>query len=174
MIFGRKTQLSHAHKSFFNTLFFFFNSLNLFCNSLKIFFFYSFPLYYLFQEVEWKLNWGLHSNQQHNIYLSILHRYLMFHFLEKSPFPNKMVMYHPTAASRSILAGQASSWSVTETVNKSHKFVIKGYFLVEGHQWAIYFYPSDNLLGDNTTFVSVFVTHKKYVPRPKSTEKKFN
>ncbi|XP_077245245.1 BTB/POZ and MATH domain-containing protein 4-like isoform X2 [Tasmannia lanceolata] len=65
------------------------------------------------------------------------------------------------------------SRSVTETVNGSHNFVIKGYslakgmgigkhiasdnFTVGGYQWAIYFYPDGKNPEDNSTYVSVFI-----------------
>jgi len=82
-------------------------------------------------------------------------------------------MYNPAAASRSVLASRTSSRSVTETVNGSHKFVIKGYslakgigvgkhiasetFTVGGYQWAIYFYPDGKNPEDNSAYVSVFI-----------------
>ncbi|GLT65268.1 hypothetical protein SLA2020_377070 [Shorea laevis] len=66
-----------------------------------------------------------------------------------------------------------SSQSVTQTVNGSHSFTIKGYslakgmgigkhiasesFTVGGYQWAIYFYPDGKNPEDNSTYVSVFV-----------------
>ncbi|KAI9093634.1 hypothetical protein K1719_027083 [Acacia pycnantha] len=75
--------------------------------------------------------------------------------------------------SRSILVSPTSSRSVTETVNGSHNFVIKGYslakgigvgkhiasenFTVGGYQWAIYFYPDGKNPEDNSTYVSVFI-----------------
>ncbi|XP_027349291.1 uncharacterized protein LOC113860926 isoform X1 [Abrus precatorius] len=65
------------------------------------------------------------------------------------------------------------SRSVTETVNGSHKFVIKGYSLAKGigvgkhiasetftvgdYQWAIYFYPDGKNPEDNSAYVSVFI-----------------
>ncbi|XP_028766858.1 BTB/POZ and MATH domain-containing protein 4 [Neltuma alba] len=74
---------------------------------------------------------------------------------------------------RSILVLPTSSRSVTETVNGSHNFVIKGYslakgigvgkhiasenFTVGGFQWAIYFYPDGKNPEDNSTYVSVFI-----------------
>jgi speckle-type POZ protein len=73
----------------------------------------------------------------------------------------------------SILSSRTSSRSVTETVNGSHKFVIKGYslakgmgvgkhiasetFTVGGYQWAIYFYPDGKNPEDNSAYVSVFI-----------------
>lgn len=73
----------------------------------------------------------------------------------------------------SILTSRTSSRSVTETVNGSHKFVIKGYslakgmgvgkhiasetFTVGGYQWAIYFYPDGKNPEDNSAYVSVFI-----------------
>ncbi|CAI8613659.1 unnamed protein product [Vicia faba] len=73
----------------------------------------------------------------------------------------------------SILSFRTSSRSVTETVNGSHKFVIKGYslakgmgvgkhiasetFTVGGYQWAIYFYPDGKNPEDNSAYVSVFI-----------------
>ncbi|KAG4927640.1 hypothetical protein JHK85_054126 [Glycine max] len=72
-----------------------------------------------------------------------------------------------------VLASRTSSRSVTETVNGSHKFVIKGYslakgigvgkhiasetFTVGGYQWAIYFYPDGKNPEDNSAYVSVFI-----------------
>ncbi|XP_057747840.1 BTB/POZ and MATH domain-containing protein 3 [Arachis stenosperma] len=70
-----------------------------------------------------------------------------------------------------------SSWSwsrsITETVNGSHQFTIKGYslakgmgpgrhimsgtFNVGGYDWAIYFYPDGKNPDDNSTYVSVFI-----------------
>ncbi|XP_057954375.1 BTB/POZ and MATH domain-containing protein 4-like isoform X3 [Malania oleifera] len=71
------------------------------------------------------------------------------------------------------LLSPTSSRSVTETVNGSHRFVIKGYslakgigvgkhiasdnFTVGGYQWAIYFYPDGKNPEDNSTYVSVFI-----------------
>ncbi|KAI4304785.1 hypothetical protein MLD38_040255 [Melastoma candidum] len=66
-----------------------------------------------------------------------------------------------------------ASSSVTETVNGSHSFIIKGYslakgmgigkhiasdtFTVGGYQWAIYFYPDGKNPEDNSAYVSVFI-----------------
>ncbi|CAN8252490.1 unnamed protein product [Cochlearia groenlandica] len=66
-----------------------------------------------------------------------------------------------------------SSKSVTETVNGSHQFVIKGYslakgmgvgkhiasdnFTVGGYQWGIFFYPDGKNPEDNSSYVSVFI-----------------
>ncbi|KAI9121046.1 hypothetical protein K1719_008079 [Acacia pycnantha] len=74
---------------------------------------------------------------------------------------------------RSILVSPSSSRSVTETVNGSHNFVIRGYslakgigvgkhlasenFTVGGYQWAIYFYPDGKNPEDNSAYVSVFI-----------------
>ncbi|KAM1738003.1 hypothetical protein ACFX11_013871 [Malus domestica] len=71
------------------------------------------------------------------------------------------------------LASPSSSRFVTETVNGSHNFVIKGYslakgigvgkhiasenFTVGGFQWAIYFYPDGKNPEDNSAYVSVFI-----------------
>ncbi|XP_057721165.1 BTB/POZ and MATH domain-containing protein 4-like [Arachis stenosperma] len=83
-------------------------------------------------------------------------------------------MYNSNNNSNSnILASRTSSRSVTETVNGSHKFVIKGYslakgigvgkhiasetFSVGGYQWAIYFYPDGKNPEDNSAYVSVFI-----------------
>ncbi|KAK6942058.1 BTB/POZ domain, partial [Dillenia turbinata] len=71
------------------------------------------------------------------------------------------------------LVSPTSSRSVTETVNGSHNFVIKGYslakgmgvgkhiasenFNVGGYDWAIYFYPDGKNPEDNSTYVSVFI-----------------
>ncbi|KAI4301024.1 hypothetical protein L6164_034343 [Bauhinia variegata] len=79
-------------------------------------------------------------------------------------------MYSPNS---SILVSPSSSRSVTETVNGSHNFVIKGYslakgigvgkhiasenFTVGGYQWAIYFYPDGKNPEDNSAYVSVFI-----------------
>lgn len=41
-------------------------------------------------------------------------------------------MYSPVAASRSVLAAQASSRLVTQMVKGSHKFEIEGYSLTKG------------------------------------------
>ncbi|GLT93048.1 hypothetical protein SLE2022_108540 [Rubroshorea leprosula] len=65
------------------------------------------------------------------------------------------------------------SKSVSETVNGSHKFTIKGYslakgmgpgkcimsdvFTVGGYDWAIYFYPDGKNHEDNALYVSVFI-----------------
>ncbi|XWS64902.1 hypothetical protein CRYUN_Cryun05aG0044000 [Craigia yunnanensis] len=73
----------------------------------------------------------------------------------------------------SLLGSPTSSRSVTQTVNGSHRFTIKGYslakgmgvgkhiasesFTVGGYQWAIYFYPDGKNPEDNSTYVSVFV-----------------
>ncbi|KAI9078330.1 hypothetical protein K1719_039706 [Acacia pycnantha] len=71
-------------------------------------------------------------------------------------------------------SGSASvSLSISETVNGSHKFTIKGYslakgmgagryimsdtFSVGGHDWAIYFYPDGKNPEDNSIYVSVFI-----------------
>ncbi|XP_004149104.1 BTB/POZ and MATH domain-containing protein 4 [Cucumis sativus] len=79
-------------------------------------------------------------------------------------------MYSPN---KSPLASPTSSRSVTETINGSHNFVIKGYslakgigvgkhiasenFSVGGYQWAIYFYPDGKNPEDNSAYVSVFI-----------------
>ncbi|KAB2058625.1 hypothetical protein ES319_A11G246000v1 [Gossypium barbadense] len=73
----------------------------------------------------------------------------------------------------SPLGSPTSSRSVTQTVNGSHRFTIKGYslakgmgvgkhiasesFTVGGYQWAIYFYPDGKNPEDHSTYVSVFV-----------------
>ncbi|XVF42611.1 hypothetical protein PTKIN_Ptkin01aG0377800 [Pterospermum kingtungense] len=73
----------------------------------------------------------------------------------------------------SPLGSPTSSRSVTQTVNGSHNFTIKGFslakgmgvgkhiasesFTVGGYQWAIYFYPDGKNPEDNSTYVSVFV-----------------
>ncbi|XWS57902.1 hypothetical protein CRYUN_Cryun09bG0212900 [Craigia yunnanensis] len=73
----------------------------------------------------------------------------------------------------SPLGSPTSSRSITQTVNGSHRFTIKGYslakgmgvgkhiasdsFIVGGYQWAIYFYPDGKNPEDNSTYVSVFV-----------------
>ncbi|XP_039063733.1 BTB/POZ and MATH domain-containing protein 4-like [Hibiscus syriacus] len=73
----------------------------------------------------------------------------------------------------SPLGSPTSSRSVTQTVNGSHRFTIKGYSLAKGmgvgihiasetftvgsYQWAIYFYPDGKNSEDHSTYVSVFV-----------------
>ncbi|KAI4307586.1 hypothetical protein L6164_030758 [Bauhinia variegata] len=65
------------------------------------------------------------------------------------------------------------SRSISETVNRSHQFTIKGYslakgmgagkyimsdtFSVGGYDWAIYFYPDGKNPEDNSLYVSVFI-----------------
>ncbi|KAJ7971951.1 BTB/POZ and MATH domain-containing protein [Quillaja saponaria] len=77
------------------------------------------------------------------------------------------------SSNNSLLVSPTSSRSVTETVNGSHNFVIKGYslakgigvgkhiasenFTVGGYQWAIYFYPDGKNPEDNSLYVSVFI-----------------
>ncbi|KAK9951591.1 hypothetical protein M0R45_007029 [Rubus argutus] len=67
----------------------------------------------------------------------------------------------------------SSSRFVTQTVNGSHQFLIKGYslakgigvgkhiasenFTIGGYQWAIYFYPDGKNPEDNSAYVSVFI-----------------
>ncbi|KAK1299531.1 BTB/POZ and MATH domain-containing protein 3 [Acorus calamus] len=67
----------------------------------------------------------------------------------------------------------SSSRSVSETVNGSHSFTIKGYTLVKGmgagkymssdtftvggYDWAIYFYPDGKNPEDSSMYVSVFI-----------------
>lgn len=69
--------------------------------------------------------------------------------------------------------GPSCSRSVSETVNGSHRFTIKGYslakgmgagkyiasdtFTVGGYDWAIYFYPDGKNPEDNSMYVSVFI-----------------
>jgi len=71
------------------------------------------------------------------------------------------------------LPSLTDSLSVTETVNGTHNFELKGYslakgmgigkfiasetFTVGGHQWAIYFYPDGKVPSDNGVYVSIFV-----------------
>ncbi|XP_073054184.1 BTB/POZ and MATH domain-containing protein 2-like [Primulina eburnea] len=66
-----------------------------------------------------------------------------------------------------------TSTSITETINGSHNFKIKGYslskgigigkyiasdtFIVCGYSWAIYFYPDGKSVEDNATYVSLFI-----------------
>ncbi|KAF3529009.1 hypothetical protein DY000_02043959 [Brassica cretica] len=66
-----------------------------------------------------------------------------------------------------------TSLSVTQTINGSHSFTIKGYslakgigigkhiasdtFTVGGYEWAIYFYPDGKNPEDNSAYVSVFI-----------------
>lgn len=65
------------------------------------------------------------------------------------------------------------SRSISETVNGSHRFTIKGYslakgmgagkyimsdtFTVGGYDWAIYFYPDGKNPEDSSAYVSVFI-----------------
>ncbi|KAK9068103.1 hypothetical protein SSX86_012214 [Deinandra increscens subsp. villosa] len=72
-----------------------------------------------------------------------------------------------------LVDSPTTSRSVTETVNGSHQFVIKGYslakgmgigkhiasdnFTVGGYQWAVYFYPDGKNTEDNSTYVSLFI-----------------
>ncbi|KAL5567587.1 hypothetical protein UlMin_024162 [Ulmus minor] len=67
----------------------------------------------------------------------------------------------------------SGSRSISETVNGSHRFTIKGYslakgmgagkyimsdtFTVGGYDWAIYFYPDGKNPEDNLSYVSVFI-----------------
>lgn len=67
----------------------------------------------------------------------------------------------------------SSSKSITETVDGSHKYVIKGYslakgmgigkylssdvFTIGGYDWAIYFYPDGKNPEDSSAYVSVFI-----------------
>ncbi|KAG4377094.1 hypothetical protein GLYMA_18G034700v4 [Glycine max] len=69
--------------------------------------------------------------------------------------------------------GSSCSRSISETVNGSHQFTIKGYslakgmgagkyimsdtFTVGGYDWAIYFYPDGKNPEDNSMYVSVFI-----------------
>jgi len=69
--------------------------------------------------------------------------------------------------------GSSCSRSISETVNGSHQFTIKGYslakgmgagkyimsdtFSVGGYDWAIYFYPDGKNPEDNSMYVSVFI-----------------
>ncbi|GAV70321.1 BTB domain-containing protein/MATH domain-containing protein [Cephalotus follicularis] len=75
--------------------------------------------------------------------------------------------------SKVIIEQDASSRSINETVNGSHKFTITGYslakgmgagkcissdvFTVGGYDWAIYFYPDGKNPEDNSMYVSVFI-----------------
>ncbi|CAN6439890.1 unnamed protein product [Victoria cruziana] len=79
----------------------------------------------------------------------------------------------PDGTPEGLALSPTSSRSVTETINGSHKFVIKGYslakgmgvgrhiasdnFTVGGYQWAIYFYPDGKNAEDNSLYVSVFI-----------------
>ncbi|KAG8371063.1 hypothetical protein BUALT_Bualt13G0048000 [Buddleja alternifolia] len=76
--------------------------------------------------------------------------------------PNQNQLIFPTSSS-----------SITETINGSHRFVIRGYslakgmgigkhiasedFTVGGFKWAIYFYPDGKNPEDNSTYVSAFI-----------------
>uniref|UniRef100_A0A5B7BDB3 Putative BTB/POZ and MATH domain-containing protein 4 isoform 1 n=1 Tax=Davidia involucrata TaxID=16924 RepID=A0A5B7BDB3_DAVIN len=82
-------------------------------------------------------------------------------------------MSEPASPDKTSLLSPTRSRSVTETVNGSHKFVIRGYslakgmgvgkhiasetFTVGGYQWAIYFYPDGKNPEDNSMYVSVFI-----------------
>ncbi|XP_068475013.1 BTB/POZ and MATH domain-containing protein 4-like [Phaseolus vulgaris] len=82
-------------------------------------------------------------------------------------------MYDPMAESSMGLTSLTDSLSVTETVNGTHNFELKGYsltkgmgigkfiasetFTVGGHQWTIYFYPDGKIPSDNGVYVSIFV-----------------
>ncbi|PON37356.1 Voltage dependent potassium channel [Parasponia andersonii] len=71
------------------------------------------------------------------------------------------------------LDSHSCSKSISETVNGSHRFTIKGYslakgmgagryitsdtFTVGGYDWAIYFYPDGKNPEDNSMYVSVFI-----------------
>ncbi|WVZ05538.1 hypothetical protein V8G54_018884 [Vigna mungo] len=85
-----------------------------------------------------------------------------------------MTLYNPmTESSSKGLPSLTNSLSVTETVNGTHNFELKGYsltkgmgvgkfieseaFTVGGHQWAIYFYPDGKVPSDNGVYVSIFV-----------------
>ncbi|KAL9289768.1 hypothetical protein ACSQ67_024453 [Phaseolus vulgaris] len=84
-----------------------------------------------------------------------------------------MTMYDPMAESSMGLTSLTDSLSVTETVNGTHNFELKGYsltkgmgigkfiasetFTVGGHQWTIYFYPDGKIPSDNGVYVSIFV-----------------
>ncbi|KAE9594367.1 hypothetical protein Lal_00001232 [Lupinus albus] len=75
--------------------------------------------------------------------------------------------------SESTQPGSSSSRSISETINGSHEFTIKGYSLakgmgygkyimsdtfgVGGYDWAIYFYPDGKNPEDNSMYVSVFI-----------------
>ncbi|XP_019419933.1 PREDICTED: BTB/POZ and MATH domain-containing protein 3-like isoform X2 [Lupinus angustifolius] len=75
--------------------------------------------------------------------------------------------------SESTQPGSSSSRSISETINGSHQFTIKGYSLakgmgsgkyimsdtfgVGGYDWAIYFYPDGKNPEDNSLYVSVFI-----------------
>ena len=77
------------------------------------------------------------------------------------------------AASTSPPPTTTASTSITETVNGTHQFKVKGYslskgigigkymasdiFNVGGYSWAIYFYPDGKSVEDNATYVSLFI-----------------
>ncbi|CAI9091560.1 OLC1v1026623C1 [Oldenlandia corymbosa var. corymbosa] len=70
-------------------------------------------------------------------------------------------------------SNDTSSKSISETVNGSHSFTIKGYslakgigpgkyissdtFSVGGYDWAVYFYPDGKNIEDSSMYVSVFI-----------------
>ncbi|KAI9187095.1 hypothetical protein LWI28_024355 [Acer negundo] len=85
-------------------------------------------------------------------------------------------MYHQSPSpspTTTPLSSPTSSLSLTQTINGSHHFTVKGYslskgigvgkhiasdtFSVAGYQWAIYFYPDGKNPEDNSTYVSVFI-----------------
>jgi len=106
---------------------------------------------------------------QHHLSLSLLCAHPFFLLLSK-----KMTLYYnPMTESGKNLPSLTDSLSVTETVNGTHNFELKGYslakgmgigkfiasetFTVGGHQWAIYFYPDGKVPSDNGVYVSIFV-----------------
>lgn len=72
-----------------------------------------------------------------------------------------------------VVDEESCSRSISETVNGSHRFMIKGYslakgmgagkyilsdtFTVGGYDWAIYFYPDGKNPEDSSVYVSVFI-----------------
>ncbi|KAH7571657.1 hypothetical protein JRO89_XS04G0112400 [Xanthoceras sorbifolium] len=85
-------------------------------------------------------------------------------------------MYHVSPSpspTTTPLSSPTSSLSLTQTINGSHHFTVKGYslskgigvgkhiasdtFSVAGYHWAIYFYPDGKNPEDNSTYVSVFI-----------------
>ncbi|KAL4195547.1 hypothetical protein AMTRI_Chr05g73830 [Amborella trichopoda] len=90
-----------------------------------------------------------------------------------SPMHSQQLPTAQIAYSSPINGSPSSSLSITQTINGSHSFIIKGYslakgmgigkyiasecFTVGGFRWAVYFYPDGKNPEDNSLYVSVFV-----------------
>ena len=112
------------------------------------------------------------ANNQKISSFPVLFPHIFPHFPEKTTKIPETPKHSPPSMP-SPLGSPTSSRSVTQTVNGSHRFTIKGYslakgmgvgkniasesFTVGGYQWAIYFYPDGKNPEDNSTYVSVFV-----------------